>query len=348
MASGPASHPPLLRRSGARTGVLIAAAGVLAIGACNSAAPAGPAGSTGPSAGTGTVHLYTSVTQATVDTVVAAFGQAQPGISVEVFRAPTGELNARIASERRDGKLGADLLWLTDPLSMQPYAADGTLRPWTPTGSAAVKPALHTDLYWGTRILSMVIVRAKGAAGPADWMDLTQAAYKDAVAIPDPGFAGSAFGALGYFGLDSRFGIDYYRKLKANGASQVKSPDDVVTGVAEGRLKAGMTLDSSARAAIAKGSPIELVWPTSGAIAMYSPIGIVKDRSAEADAAAQAFAEFVISRQGQEAIAKTGWQPVRDDVTGPPIGGSQVTVDWDAAYKRQKELLEEYRSIFGG
>lgn len=331
-------------RSGSFSAVLVAA--IVVVAACGSAAPAGPTGSGSASTATGTVHLYTSVTQATVDAVVAAFGQAHPGVTVDVFRAPTGELNARIASERRDGKLGADLLWLTDPLSIQPYATGGLLRTWTPPDASGLKAGLHTDMFWGTRILSMVIIRPKGASGPADWADLAQPAYKDGVAIPDPGFAGSAFGALGYFGLSDQFGIDYYRKLKANGAVQVKSPDDVVTGVAEGRLKTGMTLDSSARAAIAKGAPIELVWPTSGAIAMYSPMGIVKDSAA--DAAAESFADFVLTKEGQEAIAKTGWQSIRDDVSGPPIGGTQVTVDWDAAYKRQTELLEEYRSIFGG
>ncbi len=326
---------------------IVATLVLLLVGGCSAGSPGGAgAAAAGSSPPAQPVHLYTSVTQATVDAVVTLFGQVHPDITVEVFRAPTGELNARIAAERREGRLGADLLWLTDPLSMQPYATEGLLAPWTPAESAAVKAGLHTDLFWGTRILSMVLVRQKGATGPMDWADLAQPAYRDSVAIPDPGFAGSAFGALGYFGLNDAYGIDYYRRLKANGAIQVRSPDDVVTGVAEGRLKAGMTLDSSARTAVAKGSPIELVWPASGAIAMYSPIAIVKEN--DAGAAAQAFADFLLTKPAQEAIAGSGWQPVRDDVAGPPIGGSQVTVDWDAAYRRQAELLEEYRSVFGG
>ena len=89
-----------------------------------------------------------------------------------------------------------------------------------------------------------MVVHQKGVA-VTDWHDLTTPAFRDAVALPDPSFAGSAFGALGYFALDPDFGIDYYRGLKANGAVQVAAPGDVVTGVAEGTYKAGMALDSS-------------------------------------------------------------------------------------------------------
>ncbi|MBA2254753.1 MAG: extracellular solute-binding protein, partial [Chloroflexi bacterium] len=268
-----------------------------AVAACTAVAPSPPSVASGAPT-TASLRVYTSVTQATVDAVVAAFDVTYPDLTVEVFRAPTGELNARIAAERREGRLRADVLWLTDPLSMQPYASEGLLAVWTPAESSAVGDGLHTDVSWGTRILSMVLVRPRGAVGPVDWGDLTQPAYRDAVAIPDPGFAGSAFGALGYLGLNEAYGIEYYRRLNANGAIQVRSPDDVVTGVAEGRLKAGMTLDSSARTAVTKGSPIELVWPLSGAIAMYSPIAIVKDSAAPGPA--RSFADFVLTKEAQE------------------------------------------------
>ena len=45
------------------------------------------------------LRIYTSVTQETVDAVVAGFESANPGLAVEVFRAPTGELAGRIAAE---------------------------------------------------------------------------------------------------------------------------------------------------------------------------------------------------------------------------------------------------------
>ncbi len=295
----------------------------------------------------GTVRLYTSVTQNTVDAVVAAYGAAHPEVTVEVFRAPTGELAARIAAELRDGRILGDILWLTDPLSIQAYAGQGLLRAWQPSEAAGIDAAFRGETYWGTRFLNMVMVRGTGVnPGPMSWSDLSDPAYKDAVAIPDPGFAGSAFGALGYFAISTSAGLDFYSSLMANGTVQVKTPDEVTAGVAEGRFKVGMTLDISARTAASKGSPVALVWPTDGAIAMYSPIGVV-DATGNAGAA-ESLVEFVLSEPGQMAIASTGWQPIRPGAGGPPAEGKQVYPDWALAFGRQEELLAAYRAILGG
>ncbi len=308
-----------------------------------SAAPT-TAASAAPS---GTVHLYASVTQNTIDAVVAAYEAVHPEVSVDVFRAPTGELAGRIAAEQRAGKIGGDVFWMTDPLSIQGYASQGLLADWTPSQAADLDPGYVGDGYWGTRLLNMVMVKGSDLTpGPATWKDLLDPAYKDAVAIPDPGFAGSAFGALGYFTESPEFGMDFYQALKANGAVQVKAPDDVTTGVAEGRFKAGMTLDNSARTAAGKGSPVALVWPTGGAIAIYSPIAVVK--SSENPSAAESFVDFVLSPEGQAAIGTTGWEPVRDGAGGPAPEGPQVKPDWAALFGKQDELLTDYRAVFGG
>lgn len=294
----------------------------------------------------GNITLYTSVTQGTVDAVLAGLAQDYPDLTVELFRAPTGALNARIAAEQREGGIQADVLWLTDPLSMQQYDADGLLAEFTPDELSAIPAEYRSERFWGTRLLSMVIVQQQGLEVPlTGWADLADPAHAEAIVLPDPGFAGSAFGAMGYLALADGFGFDFYTRLAQNGAVQVSSPGEVVTGVAEGQFHAGMTLAFSARTAVDKGSPIEIVWPEPGAIVMYSPIAVIGERDLDA---AGSFVDFVLSSAGQEAIAGTGWQPVRADVAWALESGPAVTPDWSALFNRQDELLDEYRSIFGG
>lgn len=353
----PRLHPRPRRSSG-----LLATVAVVALVAGCTAVPgtatfhSSPAPSTDASpspattlapAPSGTVTLYATVTAATVEAVVAAYQAVTPGVTVEVFRAPTGEVAARIAAEQRDGGVRADLFWLTDPLSIQPYETDGLLAAYAPPGAAQIQAGDRTPATWGTRLLNMVMVTGPDlTTPPTGWDDLTDPAFRDAVALPDPGFAGSAFGLLGYFAQEPAYGMSYYQRLKDNGAVVVKSPDEVTTGVAEGRFKAGITLDFSARGAIAKGSPVELVWPASGAVTMASPIAIVG--ATDNAKAAQSFIDFVLSAKGQATIAATGWQPVLPGVSGgPPIDGPQVRPDFAAMEGQQDALLADFRAIFG-
>ena len=314
-----------------------------AVGACGTTNPSATRAGGGP-----TITLYTSVTQNTVDAVVAGFKKAHPGATVTVFRATTGQLNARIAGDQRSGGLRADVIWGTDPLSMQNYADQRLLKAWPVPDVAGVPSQVRAQYFWGTRILYMVIVAHRGLApSPTSWADLTQPAYRGKVALPDPAAAGSAFAALGYFALTPGFGIDYYQRLKANGAVQVATVPEVVTDVASGRYQVGVTLDSEVRTAVAAGSPVTLVWPSGGAIALYSPIA--ETASTRHAAAANDLLRYVLSADGQRRIAETGWQPVLPGIAGPakPPGATSVSPDWTQLFGQQRQLLQQYQAIFG-
>ncbi len=326
-----------LFRAAAAASLLLAAAGSAATAQDVTAPLAAPV--------EGTITLYTSVTQDTVDAVLSALADVHPDLRVEVFRAPTGELDARIATEQRIGGIGADILWMTDPLSVQQYEADGLLAPLEGDAFEAVPPEFRGQTFVGTRLLNLVIVAGENVdPQPVSWADLAEPAYAGRVAIPDPGFAGSAIAALGYLANADGYGMDFYQKLKDNGTVVVPSPVDVLTGVAEGNYDLGITLDKVARDSIAKGSPIELVWPEPGAIAVFSPAAVVA--ASDDLAAAQAFQAFLVSPEGQSAIASAGWQPVRDDVAWP-YEGAVVSPDWAQLYGSQAQLLEGYHAIFG-
>jgi iron(III) transport system substrate-binding protein len=293
----------------------------------------------------GKVLLYTSYSQPEVDALLAAYRSAHPAVHVDLFRAPTGQLSARIAAEQRSGGIRGDVLLLSDPLSMQQYAAQKLLRRWSPPGVEAVPPAARSDTFWGVATSDVVVVNQPGY-DVTSWQQLTGPRFRKGVALPDPSFAGSAFGALGYFALADGFGLDYYRKLKENGTVQVQAPGDVITGVAEGRFKAGMTLDFLARAAVKQGSPIKISVPAPGAVRLYAPVAVFA--GTKNARAAESFAGFLLTRPAQQALAKLDRHPIRADVPALAPAVTAVTPDWPAIFARQSELRADYRDIFGG
>jgi iron(III) transport system substrate-binding protein len=293
-----------------------------------------------------TIRLYSTITQETIDAVVDAFTDAAPQVDVEVIRAPTGELTARIATEERQGRIRGDVLWLTDPLTALEYEARDVLEVWEPATAADLPEEYRTTASFGARLAQLVIVHDPELEDPpSGWDDLPD--VDGTVAVPDPAFAGSAFAALGWFGLEDAYGLAYYEQLAAAGAVQVASPGDVISGVAEGRFAAGLTLDFLAADAIEAGSPLTLVWPEPGAITVFAPAAVFAD--AEASDAARGFVEFLLGPDGQAAVAASGVQPVRADVGGPapPPDAPLVSPDWDEAFARQAELLDDYERILG-
>jgi ABC-type glycerol-3-phosphate transport system substrate-binding protein len=76
------------------------------------------------------ITLYTCVNDTTIQPVIQKFEAAHAGAKVDLFRAPTGQLNARVASDVRSGGLKADVIWACDPLTMQDYV----VRAWLGAG----------------------------------------------------------------------------------------------------------------------------------------------------------------------------------------------------------------------
>jgi iron(III) transport system substrate-binding protein len=291
------------------------------------------------------ITLYTCVNDTTIQPVIEAFQAAHPGSEVKLFRAPTGELNARVASDVRSGGLKADVIWACDPLTMRGYLDQQLVGGWVPEEATQLPAQFRTANSVGAAVLYLVAVHAKGVA-PTAWSDLTDAAYAP-VAVPDPGVAASALGALGYFSQAEGYGLDFYRKLRQQGAKQVSTPDNVTTGVAQGQYRAGLTIANSAYLAQDKGSPIEVSWPEPGAVAIYGPVALAR-HSADS-ARAKDFVSFVISQDGQQVLVDSGSYPTRPGIRGPKIPPDAPVVypDWELIAGTKDKLLKDYQTIFG-
>jgi len=296
----------------------------------------------------GSLTLYTCVSDETIQPVIQAFEAGRDRSRVDLFRAPTGELNARVAADARSGGLRADVIWGCDPLTVQAFVDQGLVGGWTPPEAAAIPAEYRTGDYVGAAVLYLVAVHRTDVPAPRSWSDLAGPAYTGAVAVPDPSVAASALGALGWFARDPGHGLDFYRALRANGTVQVGTPDEVTTGVAQGVYAAGITIANSAYAAVEDGSPVAVVWPEPGAVAVYGPVALA---TGSADSAvARDFISFVVSEEGQRVLGESGSYPTRPGAPGPtvPDGAPVVSPDWAAIGEGRAAMLSEYQQVFGG
>lgn len=332
------------------TGLVLAAGFVLAAcagpgGASNSATSSATAAA---SSATGAITLYTCINDGEIQPIIQGFQAAHPGDRVDLFRAPTGQLNARVAADVRSGGLKADVVWACDPLTMAAFVQQRLVGGWTPSAASAVPGRYRTKDYVAAVLLYVVAVTHSGVPAPKTWSDLTGSAYGGAVALPDPAVAASALGALGWFAAQRGYGMGFYQDLKGAGAVQVSTPDDVTTGVAQGRFKAGITIASSAYPAKAAGSPIDVVWPEPGAIAVYEPVAL--SRTTHERAVAQDFISYLFGSPAQKALSAGGGYPVVPGVRAPaePSDAPVVEPDWPAIASTRDAILAQYQQVFGG
>jgi iron(III) transport system substrate-binding protein len=331
-----------------RAALVVLMLGLAGCGAGAAQGTADPSNRSTTPAGPQSLTLYTCVSDSTIQPVLAAFAQHYPQTKVDLFRAPTGQLDARVATDARTGGLRADVLWACDPLTQQAWVDQGLTGGWVPPDAGAIPARYRTRDYVGVAVLYMVAVTHAGVPAPSSWSDLTGSAYSAGVAVPDPGLAASALGALGWFSADRHYGLDFYRRLKSSGGVQLSTPDDVTTAVAQGRYPAGITTANSAYAAKDAGSPVSVTWPEPGAVAIYGPVALAR-HSGHADAAKQ-FISFVASSDGQQVLATAGSYPTLPGVKGPevPPGAPVVQPDWAAIGTHQASLLDDYHRVFGG
>lgn len=265
------------------------------------------------------ITLYTSEPQAKIDEIVAAFGARHPEITVDVFRAGTGDLTARIAVEEKAGDIGADLLLAADAATFEAYADRGLLMKYSSPEAAGISQELidPEGFYVGTRFLPTVIAvnTTKITSAPTSWHDLTDQSMAGQIAMPNPDVSGAAAYNAAVWLAEPSLGLTWLEGLAATKPLIADSNGPVAQAVADGSRPVGVVVDSLVRDLAAAGSPIKAVYPSEGVPFVSQPVGIFADTE-QADAA-KLFVDFLIGKEGQEIAVTQSYLPIREDVASP-------------------------------
>ena len=302
----------------------------------------------------GTITLYTSEPQAKVDELVAAFNQTYPDVTVEVFRAGTGDLTARIETELATGEVQADVLLAADAPTFNNYVEQDLLAPLDVDTSnvidEVVDPGGH---YVGTRVIPTVIAynttAIEEADAPDSWQALTDTQYADQIVMPNPDVSGAAAFNAAVWYLNDDLGQPWLEALAANNPVIADSNGPVSQAVASGAQPIGIVVDYLVRDLAAQGSPIAVSYPSEGVPYVYQPVGIFA--STDALDASMAFANWLISAEGQELAVQQNYLPVRTDVDSPAGAPSMdelelMAYDLEEVTAKRSEAVALFNELF--
>lgn len=260
------------------------------------------------------VTVYMPSPAALADKIAAAFTE-ETGIEVKQFQGTTGEILARLETEKSNPQADVVILasW-SDGLSMK---ADGGLVSYVPENAALINEGwIDEDSMLFGYSASAVGVIYNTTLYPElseDWEGFTDPKYKDDIAIPDGQKSGSCKDFIAGFvtGLDN--GEEILQAYVENGitipGANAAALSAVLTGE-KGILIAGV--DYNAYSNIKKGEPIQLYYPESGTVVNPRPAMIPE--TAPNLENAKAFVDFLFSDKAQELVIAAYLLPGRSDI----------------------------------
>lgn len=304
----------------------------------------------------GALSVYTSQPDSDIAKLTEAFRRVYPDIQVNVFRSGTEEVIARINTEVKAGKLGADVILLADAPTFEALKEKSLLLPYrSPQAQQIAAELLDADgQYAPTKMIPTGIAvntnKVKDLS-KVDWATLIDPANKGQVVMPSPLYSGAAAYNTGIFRNQPDLGWGYFETLKTNAVTVVKGNGDVLKRVASGETAYGIIVDYMAFRAKQQGSSVDFVYPRSGVTVITEPVAIAK--TTENPDAAKAFVDFVLSPEGQKLAVSLGYLPVRSDVAGPQ--GRPAAKDMKLLTTPTKKLAgqreqdkKDFSSLFGG
>lgn len=302
----------------------------------------------------GRVVVYTS--QGAVDEQMIAEGfQARfPEIRVEIVRLVGGRLYERVMTERRGGRVGADVIVLSDQALMELLAQEGVLADHTPPSDALYPEDGKRSGQWYAfsgalmqPIYNSAIIPPEEA--PKSWADLLDPKWKGQIGLTPAGIGGTAW-SVQYF-LRKELGIEYWQRLAAQQPTIYTGSARVVQAVISGENLIGIIVDGTAyRERVHQGAPIEVVYPTEGSVLFNYTVGVA-DGGPNPNAG-RLYVNWYLHMEGQMRVAAVrGTYSRRPDVPAPlgkpPIDTVTLYMpDGKELLELRDQWVEEWNEIF--
>ncbi|WP_297849776.1 ABC transporter substrate-binding protein [uncultured Corynebacterium sp.] len=287
----------------------------------DSAAHGGNDGAAEQSGDKTVITVYTSEPEEKVDQINQAFTEENPDVEVQVYRAGTGDLKARIDAEKSSGKVEGDLIWAADAPTFEEFKEQDLLSKFDAvTTDEVLEEVVDEDGYYvGTRLIPTVIAYNTDvidqADAPKSWADLTDEKYMDKIVMPDPAVSGAAAFNATVWMNNEKLGETWVEDLGKNKPMIAASNGPTSQEIAGGGHPVGVVVDYLVRDLAAKGSPIKEVYATEGSPYITEPIGVFKD--SEKKEAAQRYINFILSEKAQKLAVEQNYLPVLESVGTP-------------------------------
>lgn len=263
-----------------------------------------------PAADSDKLVVYTARSEQLNNLVIDNF-QKDTGIKVEVVVAGTGPLLKRVESEK--GNPGGDIFWAADETMLS--SKKDLFEQYVSPENTNMLPAFQNKSGYFTPAFAdptVLIVNKDLAQGPiSSFSDLLNPELRGKIAMGDPANSSSAFQSLmamlyahgknnDPMSPEAWEFVDQF--IQNVDGKFLNSSGAVHKGVADGEYTVGLTWEDPAANYVKNGAPVEVVFPSEGAIFPGESVQIIKGaRNIEN---AKKFVDYMLSEKVQNMVGE--------------------------------------------
>ena len=304
-----------------------------------------PAGEEETSSASGDLVIYTGCGREITDPILELFQEMYPDINVEIIKAGSGELMARIRAEVENP--GGDIL-----LGGEPYLFEANADVFEPYISETDQDMIMSspEGLWHpwSIMLTPIAVNTDRLPDEADWpknlSDLSDPKYAaDRIAFCDPSKSGT--GATIANNIASLYGWDFITEMLGN-CEVLSGSDPMFDAVKDGTYPIGFVNEDLGLKWLEAGLPIQLIYPEDGVINTVDCLSIIK--GAKNMDNAKLFIDFFGSPENHAVLV----DPIlrrSTRVDAPLAEGLTPTTEFnlvDADKISRDEIVEQYNAAY--
>lgn len=292
----------------------------------------------------------------TAEDIVDLFESEYPEISVNLFRATTGETYQRFSQEHEAGIAEADVIALTGVPLMDDLKARDAFAQYEPPNAANLLEqhrdqdpdgfyhifnAAHVVITYNPEIVDEADV-------PKSWEDLLDDRWDGEIAMGHP--AASGYKANWAVAMFREYGEEYFEALSRNNLLIGQSILDTTPRITQGERSIGVNGSDLVAPDVLGDDPIEMIYPDDGAVEVASSVAVTAE--APNPNAARLFMDFLFSESRFE-LTRDEWYiaPLIDGVDQPdyaPDDFATMPVEpegYDEDRETVIDLWEEYMGV---
>ena len=306
---------------------------------------------------TGKIVIYTSMYTEAIESIQRELRKQFPKCGIEFISRGTGIIQGLVAAEQASGRLGCDILMVSEPSYSLELKNKGMLHSFKSAEASNLAFNYDPDGFWyPVRVSVMVMAynpeKYSPDTLPSSFHDFgLDTGVQGAISMRNPLVSGTTLATVAT--LRDKYGYGYFDDLGKQGVMIDYGSAETLRRLETGECKVVMVLEESILSKREKESSVlEVIYPSDGAVVIPSTIMIINNQwnSSKNIPAAEAITEWFLGQAGQNAIVDSWMHSVRADFDRLPYDArstyeimvNSMPVNWEQIYHTRKEILNNF------